>query len=374
MSPVLFSPISLGPFTLPNRLAVAPMCQYSADDGSANVWHVQQLMNYAMSGAGLVMVEATAVERRGRISHGCLGLYSDANETALANAMNAARSVALPGTRFGIQIGHAGRKASVKRPWEGGGALGAGDDPWPTVASSAAPFGPGYPTPAALDEEGMARIRLAFVRAAQRCVRLGFDVVEVHSTHGYLLDSFLSPLVNARTDQYGGNLENRMRFPLSVAKAVRAALPAHVVMGLRITGTDWTGTGWSQDDAAIYAQLLKDMGAGYVCVSTGGIAPKLPFPSGLGFQVPPAAHIKAKTGVITRTAGHIVSPEQAEEILTSGKADMIALARMLLDNPHWIWHAADRMGVQIKLPPQYERVMASNWKAIQLARPWDFKK
>ena len=372
MSAFLFSPLSLGPFVLPNRIVIAPMCQYSANDGCAGDWHLQQLMQYAMSGAGLVTLEATAVERRGRISHGCLGLYSDASEADLGRVLAAARKVALPGTRFGIQLAHAGRKAAVQRPWEGAGPLGPQEDPWLTVAASALPFAPGYAVPLALDDDGMARVRLAFVRAAQRCVRLGFDAVELHSTHGYLLDTFLSPIANLRTDAYGGTLENRMRFPLSVAKAVRAALPAHIVLGARITGTDWTPSGWSQDDAVVYANALKEIGAGYVSVSSGGVAPKQPIPTGLGYQVPPAAHIKAKTGIATATAGHIVSPDQAEEILVAGKADMIALARALLDNPRWVWHAADRLGVKLAYPPQYARVAATLWGAAQFARPQDF--
>ena len=374
MTSVLFSPLSLGPFTLPNRIAVAPMCQYSADDGSATDWHLQQIMQYAMSGAGLVTLEATGVERRGRITHGCLGIYSDDNEAALGRVLAAARKVAIPGTRFGIQLAHAGRKASTQRPWEGGGPLGPHDDPWPIVAPSALPFGPGYATPAALDEDGMARVRLAFVRAAQRCVRLGFDMLELHSTHGYLLDEFLSPIANVRTDGFGGSRENRMKFPLSVARAVRAVLPAHIVLGARMTGSDWTTGGWSQDDAAVYAQALKDIGVGYLSVSSGGIAPNIAIPATPGYQVPFAAHVKARTGVVTAAAGHIAAADQAEEIVASGKADMVALARAFLDNPHWVWHAADRLGATIKYPLQYQRAAASLWRMAPLARPFDFPK
>ncbi len=373
MTSVLFSPLNLGPFALPNRIAVAPMCQYSADDGSATDWHLQQVMQYAMSGAGLVTLEATGIERRGRISHGCLGIYSDANEAALARVLAAARKVAIPGTRFGIQLAHAGRKASTQRPWEGGGGpLGINEDPWQTVAPSAVPFTPAHNVPTALDEDGLTRIRLAFVRAAQRCVRLGFDVVELHSTHGYLIDEFLSPHANVRTDQYGGGLENRMRFPLSVAKAVRAALPAHIVLGARTTGTDWTPGGFSQDDGAIYAQALKGLGVAYVSISTGGILPKQPIPTGPGYQVPPAAHIKAKTGMVTAAAGYIAAPEQAEEIVASGKADMVELARAFLDNPRWVWHAADRLGATIVYPPQFQRAAAALWPGAKLSRPLDF--
>ena len=372
MASVLFSPISLGPYALSNRVAIAPMCQYSADDGCASDWHLQQIMQYAMSGAGLVTLEATAVERRGRITHGCLGIYSDANEGALARVLAAARKVAVPSTRFGIQIAHAGRKASTQRPWEGGGPLGPQEDPWRTVAPSVLPFAPGHDVPEALDEDGMDRVRAAFVQAAQRCVRLGFDMVELHSTHGYLIDEFLSPISNIRTDQYGGSRDNRMRFPLSVAKAVRAVLPAHVVLGARVTGTNWTPDGWSEEDAAVYGRALKDIGVAYLSVSSGGIAPKIAIPSGPGYQVPLAAHIKAGTGVVTAAAGHIVAPDQAEEIVASGKADMVAMARAFLDNPRWVWHAADRLGASIAYPPQYQRAAASLWRVAALARPLDF--
>ena len=370
----LFSPLPLGPFTLPNRVAIAPMCQYSADDGCASDWHLQQIMNYAMSGASMVTLEASGVERRGRISHGCLGLYSDANEAALGRVLAAARKVAIPGTRFGIQLAHAGRKASTRLPWQGGGPLKAGEDPWQTVTPSAIPFGPEYPAPEALGVDALSHLRLAFVRAAQRCVRLGFDYVELHSTHGYLLDEFLSPHANQHTDQYGGSFENRMRFPLEVARAVRAALPASVVLGARITGTDWTETGWSPEDASVYATALRDIGCAFVSVSTGGIISGVTIPQGLGYQVPPAATVHAKVpGLVVMAAGHIVDATQAEEIVASGKADMVALARAYLDNPRWVWHAADRLGGTIQYPPQYARAAAAVWKVAPSARPLDFK-
>jgi len=374
MSSVLFSPISLGAITIPNRIAIAPMCQYSADDGSATDWHLQQVMQYAMSGAGLVILEATAVERRGRITHGCLGLYSDHNEAALGRVLAAARAVAVPGTRFAIQLAHAGRKASTHLPWGGGGPLSPTEDAWQTVAASAVPFAPHFHTPAALDEDGMARVRLAFVKAAQRCARLGFDAVELHSTHGYLLDTFLSPFANTRTDSFGGSRENRMRFPLSVAKAVRAAVPATMTVGARITGTDWTSDGWSPEDAGIYAAALKEIGVGYVSISTGGILPKQDIPTGPGYQVPPAAAVKSKGGVVTFAAGNIADATQAEEIVASGQADVVALARAILDNPRWPWHAADRLGAKIVYPKQFERVAASLWRMARVARPLDFPK
>ncbi len=369
----LFSPLSLGPFEVPNRIAIAPMCQYSADDGCASDWHLQQIMQYAMSGAGLVILEATGVERAGRISHGCLGLYSDANEAALARVLAAARRVAIPGTRFGIQIGHAGRKASTQRPWEGGKGLGPDQDPWLTFAPSAIPFAEGYATPAALDDAGLLRIKTAFVQAAVRAERLGFDVIELHSTHGYLLDEFLSPHANTRDDRYGGDRTARMRFPLEIAEAVRGAVSKKVVVGARITGTDWSDGGWSPADAGVYAKELQARGIGYACVSSGGVIPGLRIPSGPGYQVELAAAVKQASGIVTRAVGHIVTADQADTIVANGDADMVALARAILDNPRWVWHAADRLGAKIDYPPQYQRVAPALWKGAAWARPQDFK-
>ena len=265
--PHLFSPLDVGPITLPNRIAVAPMCQYSADDGSATDWHLQHLMQLAIGRAGLVMLEATGVNRTGRISQRCLGIYSDDNEAAIARVVKAARSVAAPGTRFGIQIAHAGRKASTHVPWEGGKPLGPGDGAWQTVAPSAVPFFEGGPPPAALDTAGLAEVKAAFCQAAERATRAGLEVIELHAAHGYLLHEFVSPLSNRRTDQYGGSLENRMRFPLEVASAVRAVTPKTVAMGARITGTDWADGGLTADDAVPFAAALKKAGYDYVCVT-----------------------------------------------------------------------------------------------------------
>ena len=367
--PHLFSPLEVGPLKLANRIAVAPMCQYSADDGSATDWHLQHLMQLAMSGAGLVMVEATGVERIGRITHGCLGLYSDDNEAALARALGAARKVAVPGTRFGIQIGHAGRKASSQRPWEGGKALSQADGAWQTVAPSAIPFWPDGPVPAALDEAGMARVVAAFRQAAMRAMRLGFDVVELHMAHGYLLQEFITPLANRRTDAYGGSREARMRFPLEVVEAVKAALSAGTVLGARINGTDWAEGGLTPDDAVLQAAQLKAGGVDYVCVSGGGAALQMKVPLSPGYQVPIAAKVRAGTGIVTRAVGLIVEPAQAEAIVTSGQADFVALARAILDNPRWVWHAAERLGANIAYPPQYARAAAAVWPGAAMARP-----
>jgi 2,4-dienoyl-CoA reductase-like NADH-dependent reductase (Old Yellow Enzyme family) len=367
--PHLFSPLDLGPLTLPNRVAVAPMCQYSAEDGSATDWHLQHLMQLAISRAGLVMLEATGVTRAGRISQRCLGIYSDENEAAIARVVKAARSVAAPGTRFGIQIAHAGRKASTHTPWEGGKPLGPGEGAWQTVAPSAVPFFEGGPPPAALDPAGLAEVKAAFCQAAERAARAGLEVIELHAAHGYLLHEFVSPLSNHRTDQYGGSLENRMRFPLEVASAVRAVTPKTVALGARITGTDWADGGLTADDAVPFAAALKKAGYDYVCVTGGGVVPNMKIALGPNYQVPMAAKVKAETGIVTRAVGLIAEPAQAESIITSGQADFVALARAFLDDPRWVWHAAERLGAPINYPPQYARISAAQWPGAAMVRP-----
>jgi 2,4-dienoyl-CoA reductase-like NADH-dependent reductase (Old Yellow Enzyme family) len=363
-APALFSPLALGPVTLANRIAVAPMCQYSAADGCAGDWHLQHLPSLAMSGAGLVMVEATGVERRGRITHGCLGLYSDDCEAALARALAVARRVAGP-AKFGIQLAHAGRKASAQLPWEGGQALHADQDPWPTVSASALAFDAGWHVPEALDEDGMDRVTDAFVLAARRAVRLGFEVIELHSAHGYLLHQFLSPLSNRRDDDCGGSLENRMRFPLQVLEAVRAVVPAGTVLGMRISATDWVDGGWSVDDSIEYVREARAVGLDYVCVSSAGNTAQARVPVGPGYQVPAAARIRAETGVVTRAVGLITSARQAGAIIENGAADQVALARAFLDDPRWGWHAADALGAEVHCPPQYARARLESWRTVR---------
>jgi 2,4-dienoyl-CoA reductase-like NADH-dependent reductase (Old Yellow Enzyme family) len=366
---LLFTPIDLGPFSVPNRIVVAPMCQYSAHDGCAGDWHLQHLMTLAMSGAGLVVVEATAVERQGRITHGCLGLYSDANEQALARAIAAARSVALPGTRFGIQLGHAGRKGSAERPWEGGQALKPDADPWPVLAASPIPFDDGWHRPRAFEAHDVERITAAFVAAAERAARIGFDMVELHMAHGYLLHNVMSPISNRRDDAYGGSRSSRFAWPLAIAEAVRAALPASVALGARITGQDWAEDGLMVEDAVALAAALKDRGNAFVCVSSGGITPKVRVAVGPGYQVPFARAVRAGTGILTRAVGMIARAEQAEQILESGAADQVALGRAILDDPRWGWHAAEALGAQLTLPPPYARAGARLWPGAALARP-----
>jgi len=359
MSSLLFSPIKLAGLELANRLVVSPMCQYSADDGCANDWHLMHLGMLANSGAALVIVEATHVERAGRITHGCLGLYNDDCEAALARVLHAARRAGT--AKFGIQIAHAGRKASAQRPWEGAGPLKDGADPWPTMAASPIPWGTNWHTPREVTDADMERIRGAFVSAAQRALRIGFDEIELHMAHGYLAHGFMSPVSNKRADQYGGSFENRMRFPLSIAKAVRAVVPKEVPLGARITGSDWRPDGLTPDDAAAIAKALKGEGIDFICISSGGVTADIRNPTTPGYNVPIAARVKKEAGILTRTVGLILTPEQAEDIVAKGEADQVSLARGFLDDPHWGWHAAKALGAEVERPVQYQRAGPKLW-------------
>ena len=367
MASSLFTSIDLRDLTLANRIVVSPMCQYSADDGSANDWHMQHLGSLAVSGAGLLMIDATAVERAGRITHGCLGLYSDANEAALGRVVAACRRFG--NTRLGIQLAHAGRKGSAQRPFEGGRALRPEDGAWLTLAPSAVALDEGWPAPHALTAADLDRIEAAFVAATQRAARLGLDLVEAHCAHGYLLHEFLSPIANKRIDAYGGSLENRMRFPLRVATAMRAAWPKEKPMGARITGTDWLSGGFSVEDAVVFARALKAVGCDYVCVSSGGIVPKAPIPVAPGYQLGLAARVRRDVGIAVRAVGLLAEPHQVETVIASGQADMVAMARAFLDDPRWPWHAAEALGASAGYPPQYERSRSTLWPGAKLARP-----
>jgi 2,4-dienoyl-CoA reductase-like NADH-dependent reductase (Old Yellow Enzyme family) len=358
----LFTPVALGPLKLPNRIVVAPMCQYSAKDGAASDWHLIHLGHLALSGAGLLLVEATAVEPEGRISPDDLGIWSDAAQEALRRTLKSIRTYSsMP---VGIQLAHAGRKASTMVPWQGEGYLASGKGGWVTSAPSALAFDHDYGLPRELDQAGLTRVKEAFVRAAKRAVDCGFDCVELHSAHGYLLHQFLSPLSNVRSDGYGGSLANRMRFPLEVFAAVRAALPERIPFGVRISATDWVEGGWDIEQSVEFAKRLKDLGCAYIHVSSGGLSPKQKITLGPGYQVPLAQRIKAETGLTTVAVGLITEPEQAEDILASGQADLVALARGMLYDPRWPWHAAARLGAQVSAPPQYLRCQPHGLKDL----------
>jgi len=359
MSCALFSPYKLAGLDLANRLVVSPMCQYSADDGCANDWHLMHLGMLANSGAALVIVEATHVERSGRITHGCLGLYSDDNEAALARVMAQVRRAG--SAKLGIQIAHSGRKGSAQRPWEGGGSLKPGADPWQTMAASPIPFGENWQTPREVTEADMERVRNAFVSAVQRSLRIGFDEIELHFAHGYLAHGFMSPVSNKRTDQYGGAFENRLRFPLSIARAVRSVVPKDIPLGARITGSDWRPDGLTPDDAVAISKALKGEGLDFICISSGGITADTRTPTEPGHNVPIAARVKKEAGIATRTVGLILTPGQAEQIVAQGQADMVSLARGFLDDPHWGWHAAKALGAEVVRPPQYARAGPKLW-------------
>lgn len=349
----LFSPHSLGSLTLKNRIVIAPMCQYSAEEGSATDWHMIHLGQLALSGAGLLIIEATAVEPQGRITPGDLGLYSDANEAALARVLKAVRTYSrIP---VSIQLAHAGRKASCALPWRGGKWLPRDQGGWQTVAPSPVSFEPDEPTPLALDDAGLQRVRDAFVATARRAERLGLDAIEIHNAHGYLLHEFLSPLSNQRQDPYGGSLENRMRFPLEIFDAVRAAFPKEKPVGVRISASDWIEGGWDVEQSVLYAQELEKRGSAYIHVSSGGISPEQKITLGPGYQVSFARRIKQGVTMPVVAVGLITEPEQAEQILVEGEADFIALARAMLYDPRWPWHAAAHLGAQVDSPPQYVR-------------------
>jgi 2,4-dienoyl-CoA reductase-like NADH-dependent reductase (Old Yellow Enzyme family) len=358
MGSKLFTPFAIGNMELGNRITIAPMCQYSAVDGSMTEWHLMHLGALALSGASMLVIEATGVTPGGRITPQCTGLYSDDNETAMARVVKFVRRISP--IKIGLQLAHAGRKASSYRPWEGRGALNP-EDPsaWQTVAPSAVPLAAGWPAPRALERAGMDDVKNAFVHAARRAANLGLDFIEIHSTHGYLLSEFLSPLVNRRDDEYGGTLENRMRFPLEVFRALRAAWDKP--LGAKISGTDFAPGGWMPDDAVAYARELKKFGCDYVTVSGGGVVLDAKVPVGPGYQVPFAERVKRETGITTGAIGLISDPQQAEAIVSSGKADFVSLARAMLFNPRWPWHAAIALGAEVKYPPQYERCAPKTW-------------
>jgi len=358
----LFSPYSIGPLELSNRIVIAPMCQYSAVDGLATDWHMIHLGNLALSGAALLILEATAVVPEGRISPDDLGLWSDAHATALEPVVAAIRRHSP--IKLAVQLAHAGRKASSEVPWEGGANIPP-DQPrgWQTEAPSAVPHADGETVPLALDATGLARVKDAFVAAARRAHALGLDAIELHGAHGYLLHQFLSPLANARSDEYGGSLENRMRYPLEVFSAVRAAVPSMTV-GMRISATDWVEGGWDLEQSVRFAQELKNLGCDFIHVSSGGVSPRQQIALGAGYQIAFAERIKADTGLPTIGVGLITDAQHAETILQKGQADFIGLARAMLFDPRWPWHAAAELGDQVFAPPQYWRSQPREFKTL----------
>jgi 2,4-dienoyl-CoA reductase-like NADH-dependent reductase (Old Yellow Enzyme family) len=360
---MLFSPIKLGPLELANRIAIAPMCQYSAEGGFPTDWHMIHLGHLALSGAGLLILEATAVTEEGRITYGDLGLWSDEHAAELEPIINAMRKYSP--VKIGVQLAHAGRKASSEKPWLGGANIPLDhENGWQTVAPSNLPHADGETVPQALDAAGLARIKEGFAAAARRADALGLDVIELHGAHGYLLHQFLSPLSNQRTDEYGGSLENRMRFPLEVFQAVRDTVSGEMVVGMRISASDWVEGGWDLEQSLAFAQELEKLGCQFMHVSSGGLSPQQKIPVGPGYQIEFAARIKQVVQMPVIGVGLITEAKQAETIVQTGQADMVALARAMLYDPRWPWHAAAELGATVSAPPQYWRSQPHEFKHL----------
>lgn len=348
----LFTPLTIRGVTFNNRVWVSPMCQYSARDGVATSWHDVQIGSFATGGAGLIMMEATGVVPEGRISTTCLGLWSDEQRDRLRPVVDFAHSM---GTKIGIQLAHAGRKASCLPPWSDHPMASKAEGGWDCVAPSAISFGGKYPVPKELTETEIAELIQAFAAAATRAVAVGFDLVEIHAAHGYLIHQFLSPISNLRTDRYGGSFENRSRFILAIVEAVRAGIPDSMPLFVRISALDWLEGGWSIDDSVLLAELLRAAGVDLIDVSSGGTSSGALVPVGPGYQVPFSEQIRREASIPTAAVGLITEPAQAEEIVASGAADAVFMARELLRNPRWPLHAAAALGAEIEWPKQLLR-------------------
>jgi 2,4-dienoyl-CoA reductase-like NADH-dependent reductase (Old Yellow Enzyme family) len=363
MASKLFTPAKVGSLELANRIVIAPMCQYSAEDGAMTDWHAQHLGTLAQSGAGLLTIEATAVLPEGRISYADVGLWDDRTEAAMGTVVASIRRWSdMP---IAVQLAHAGRKASTDLPWNGGKQIAPdAEHGWQAVSASPAPFTEGTVPSVALDREGMDRIRDAFVDAARRADRLGIDAIQLHGAHGYLIHQFLSPLSNQREDDYGGSLENRMRFPLEIYDAVRAAFPAGKPVTVRVSGTDWVEGGWDIEQTIAFAKALEARGADGIHVSSGGLDARQAIPVGPGYQVPLARAVKRAVAMPVTTVGLITDYDHAESIIASGDADFVALARTILYDPRWPWHAAAHLGALAKAAPQYLRCQPSRYRDL----------
>ncbi|MBW6523972.1 NADH:flavin oxidoreductase/NADH oxidase [Sphingomonas sp. RHCKR47] len=361
--PKLFERFELGGLSLANRIVIAPMCQYSAEDGCMTDWHLIHLGQLALSGAGVLTIEATAVVPEGRITYGDVGLWDDATEAAMKRVVDGIRAhSSMP---IAIQLAHAGRKASTDLPWKGGKQIAATEaNGWQTEAPSALAFGEGEAAPVALTRARMDAIRDAFAEAARRSARLGLDAVQIHAAHGYLLHEFLSPLSNRRDDDYGGSLENRMRYPLEVFDAVRGAFPADKPVTVRVSGTDWVEGGWDAAGTIAFAQALEARGCAAIHVSSGGLDPRQDIPVGPNYQVPLARAVKGAVSIPVVAVGLITDYEQAEAIVATGDADLIALARTILYDPRWPWHAAAHLGGRVRAPDQYLRSQPRRFKDL----------
>ncbi|KRB55057.1 oxidoreductase [Rhizobium sp. Root708] len=359
----LFSPFEIGSLKLQNRIVIAPMCQYSASDGEMTDWHLIHLGNLALSGAGILTIEATAVTPEGRISYGDVGLYSDGCQRAMDRVLTGIRRWSdMP---IAVQLGHAGRKASSEIPWKGGHQIAPdAEGGWKTVAPSSIPFREHYDHPNALDKVGLQRIRAAFGDAARRAAELGIDAIQIHGAHGYLLHQFMSPLSNERIDEYGGSLENRLRFPLEVFDTVREAFPSDKPVTMRLSGTDWAEGGWDVEQTIDFATALEARGCSAIHVSSGGLAHHQQIAVGPSYQVPLARAVKQAVKIPVIAVGLITEFEQAEAILTTGDADLVAIARAILYDPRWPWHAAAHFGETVQAADQYLRCQPRQFRHL----------
>ncbi|WP_210463564.1 NADPH dehydrogenase NamA [Rufibacter roseolus] len=349
----LFSPLQIKSIQLKNRIVVSPMCQYSSQDGFANDWHLVHLGSRAVGGAGLIILEATGVSPEARITPDDLGIWKDDHVPGLKRIVSFLEA---NGSVAGIQLAHAGRKASYRSPWKGGSALHPGEEgAWTTVAPSAIPFQEGGITPLELDQEGIRKVITDFRTAAARALEAGFKVVEIHGAHGYLLHQFFSPLSNHRTDEYGGSFESRIRLLLEVVASVQEVWPQDYPLWVRISATDWVEDGWNENDSVQLARILKDKGVDLIDTSTGGNVPKVRIPVGPGYQVQFSEKIRKEVGIMTGAVGMITTPQEAENIVASGQADVVLLARQLLRDPYFPLRAAKQLGVDLEWPPQYQR-------------------
>ena len=361
MGSKLFSKLRLRDLELENRIVVSPMCQYSAVDGVMNDWHLMHLGNLSVSGPGLVFVEATGVESRGRITPGCVGLHNDEQEASQKRVLEFCRKHGQ--AKMGIQLAHAGRKASTMPPWEGGKPLPPENGAWETVGPSPVPFAEGWHVPVEMTLQDLETVKYAFVDSTTRAERLGYDVIEIHGAHGYLLSAFLSPLANQREDEYGGSRENRMRYPLEIFEAVRRVWPSEQPLGMRISASDWDDAGWTIDDSVIFARELKQLGCDFVDCSSGGNSPNRP-PVGPGFpgyQLPFSEQVRNESDIPTIAVGMLRDYHLAEEAISNGKADLIALGRGMLYDSRWAWHAAHELGGKASYPNQYARSEPEKW-------------
>lgn len=356
----LFSPISLAGCELANRIVVSPMSQYSAVDGMPTEWHATHYGALSNSGAGLLIFESTHISEESRGTLGCLGIYTDEQAKRLGEIVETCKR--LGSAKIGIQLNHSGRKASGTLPWVGRGPLGAESGGWETVSASAIPFGKDWPAPRAASGQELSQTKAAYVAAARRALHAGFDLLEIHAAHGYFLHAFLTPLANERTDDYGGDAERRMRFPLEVFEAVRAVWPKNKPLGAKVSSSDWSDKGLGIEDAIKFVKRLKKLGCDYVVMSSGAATAEIVVPVKPGYQTQFAEAVKKSVdGIPVCALGLIVSPREANEIVETGKADMVAIARGFLDNPHWAWNAANRLGAEVKRPNPYLRAAPKFW-------------